>query len=295
MKKKGLKKRTIVNNNEEIKKKGNIKNINSEEKEEPLSLFGKAPFLDDFLKTIQQEKIEKSPFTSSNNTTTKEFITLLLKQQEALEEQQQQLNNREEKDLTSLELLNQRKSYLERLRKRVLPLSNFTNFVKNTLEFFEDNLNYFVKHFLEFQRLIAQLPTKEERQIFLHTIYMYYYVDILLEMRRIKKEEEKQEIKREPLMKRYFDHVKRELNGEKRSKIVLPFVGKVDGSAGNNKSNEEQMTFLVEEVDEKVVAYTTKKFREGFNTNEEIYDLVNNLNSKETLIIERCILNSAYQ
>lgn len=60
--------------------------------------------------------------------------------------------------------------------------------VSNTLAFFEDNIEYFVRYSLEFQRLVGQLETRDERQLFLHTVYTYYYPDVLLLLHKISKE-----------------------------------------------------------------------------------------------------------
>lgn len=52
--------------------------------------------------------------------------------------------------------------------------------LRNTIDFFENNVAYFAKHPFEFQRLIAQLETMEMQQEFEKYVFNYYYADVLL-------------------------------------------------------------------------------------------------------------------
>lgn len=84
----------------------------------------------------------------------------------------------------------QRLAYIRELRSQVLPPQNLKSanqysLVHSTVRFFEQNLSYFVEHPIEFQRLVSQLRTRQERTLFLQTVYMYYYPDVLHELRRL--------------------------------------------------------------------------------------------------------------
>ena len=101
------------------------------------------------------------------------------------------------KESSTIEELEKQKKYLQKIRKEIIS-DEYTK-IQNTIEFFEKNLNYFIKHPLEFQRLVGQLETNE-RKLFTHTIFTYYYADILIQLKRRenliekKEEEENKEI-----------------------------------------------------------------------------------------------------
>jgi hypothetical protein len=86
---------------------------------------------------------------------------------------------------SSTEQLEKERNYLKNVRNSVIPSEYFK--IENSLKFFEQNTIYFVTHPFEFQRLIGQLNTNE-RQIFLHSIYTYYYADVLIAMKQMRSE-----------------------------------------------------------------------------------------------------------
>ncbi|KAG2382561.1 hypothetical protein C9374_005141 [Naegleria lovaniensis] len=175
----------------------------------------KAPFIEEFLEQLQDEKKSK---TTTPKSSTKDFLTMLLKQQEKRMKKQEEDERVSERknSLSNMEYLVKKQQYLQKLRKKVLPNANFTPFVFNTLQFFEDNISYFTEHSIEFQRLIAQLRTREERQIFLHSVFMYYYADILLEMRNLQNAQQHESkyhtyygmASNDDLYRRYFESTK---------------------------------------------------------------------------------------
>ena len=232
-----------------------------------------APFLEEFMKQFEEEKRKK---TSSNKSNTKDFLTMLLKQQEKIskKEEEEAKKLEKEKELTKIETLEKKQKNLEKLRKKALPNANFTPFVFNTLQFFEDNLEYFAKHTIEFQRLVAQLRTKEEQQIFLHTVFMYYYVDVLLAKRKNNEEPE------EKINQRY--------GMSSTDELYLRYMQSQQQNSLNNQTTKSSVDLNMP-VNQKLIATTLKKFEQGFKDSEELYDLVNKLNSKESLIVDSCL------
>ncbi|KAF0979041.1 hypothetical protein FDP41_002111 [Naegleria fowleri] len=233
----------------------------------------KAPFIEEFLEQLQDEKKSKATTPTSS---TKDFLTMLLKQQEKRMKKQEEDRAELENSFSNMEYLVKKQQYLQKLRKKVLPNANFTPFVLNTLQFFEDNISYFAEHSIEFQRLIAQLRTKEERQIFLHSVYMYYYADILLEMRKLQNNQQNESkyhtfygmASTDDLYRRYFES----------TKITQP-----------NLTNTDKDDISHQNVNSKRIGHCLAKFEKGFKDSEELYDLVNTLNSRESLIIEACL------
>ena len=173
--------------------------------------------------------------------------------------------------LSNIDLLEQRQKQLSKLRRKVLPQAKFSPFVFNTIEFFEDNLPYFVQHPFEYQRLVAQLRTKEERQQFLHTIYMYYYVDVLMEMRRKEQQAEEKDVlpSWDGLVQRYFRETQ---------------PGKPSNGAVENELDKQA-------VDEQLVATIVTRFYHGLIKNhDDVYDEMNRIhNTKECFLIEKCL------
>jgi hypothetical protein len=94
------------------------------------------------------------------------------------------------KETSSVEELEKQKKYLEKIRKDVN--SNQYEKVKNTIDFFEENIKYFTQHPLEFQRLIGQLELNE-RKLFTHHVFTYYYADVLIQLKQLEKKQEEEE------------------------------------------------------------------------------------------------------
>lgn len=84
---------------------------------------------------------------------------------------QQFIESQQKPNLTK-EKLEKEREYLLKVRNSVIPSKYYK--IENSIKLFEQNVNYFVQHSLEFQRLVGQLDTNE-RQIFLNHIYTYYY------------------------------------------------------------------------------------------------------------------------
>jgi hypothetical protein len=70
------------------------------------------------------------------------------------------------------------------------------------------NLEYYVKHTLEFQRLVAQIDSTSSRKLFLNLIYTYYYPDILLAMKNISNDENNKNEEKEKLFENINDNKK---------------------------------------------------------------------------------------
>jgi hypothetical protein len=154
--------------------------------------------------------------------------------------------------------------------------------VNNTVKFFEKHISYFAAHPFEFQRLVGQLKTKQERQLFLHTVYMYYYPDILNELEQLKKRREKQREENELL------------NIDLESNTLVNTMIKQFRSKQQNTTNEKSIEQQDINTDKITAAYniiSSKKELLSENAYEQFYNLLIQLNSSEIICLETMLLS----
>ncbi|KAL0490026.1 anthranilate phosphoribosyltransferase [Acrasis kona] len=166
-------------------------------------------------------------------------------------------------------LLEHKRQHLKNLRDQVKP-GNAYAYVQNTIHFFEQNMQYFVEHSLEFQKLVGQLKTKQERQLFLHTIYMYYYADVLLLF-----------------------------NKSQKSQATTPNKDQDAVDALRNKyysrnQNQKSITNHDEPIDENKIAHVYSTIINDHkllteDDNQAFYNLIITINTKETFVVEELL------
>ena len=154
-------------------------------------------------------------------------------------------------------------------------------FVNNSVAFFERNLSYFVTHPMEFQRLVAQLKTKQERQLFLHTVYMYYYPDVLEELQKLKTEKNQEE--------ELFQPIK---NSELAVNSLRHKFLKREEPIQQQQSIQSQM------IDTKKVIAAYKLIKTHMdemaeNSYDAFYNLIIQLNSSEALCLEAMLFGTS--
>jgi hypothetical protein len=151
-------------------------------------------------------------------------------------------------------------------------------FVNNTVAFFERNLSYFVAHPMEFQRLVAQLKTKQERQLFLHTVYMYYYPDVLEELQKLKTERNQEEELFQPI---------------KNSELA---VNSIRHKFLKREDPIQQQLTQSQTIDTRKVVAAYKLIKTHMdemveNSYDAFYNLIVQLNSSEALCLEAMLFN----
>ena len=137
-------------------------------------------------------------------------------------------------------------------------------------------------HPFEFQRLVGQLRTKQERQLFLHTVYMYYYPDVLQELNRLKEQKQSGD-----------DGGK--LNKKKDAPTVVnslirQFRLETGAKSGNNEKLPMQQNINTQKI---TAAYNTiQKNTEllAEDSYEQFYNLLVQLNSSEAICLETMML-----
>eukprot|EP01080_Neovahlkampfia_damariscottae_P009719 gene9719-1924_t len=169
------------------------------------------------------------------------------------------------KETSTIEELEKQKKYLLKIRKEII--SDEYNKVQNTIEFFEKNLHYFIKHPLEFQRLIGQLETNE-RKIFTHTIFTYYYADVLIELTK-EKTNEKDNLE-------FLDDDEKSIEKLKKDYFY--------------SFSKDTIEFDFKKVS-KVYHYILKNLETLKEESNLFYNLMIQMNSNETLMLEDLLFN----